>query len=89
MGRPGGVEALGQNMLMIVAYLTVLAAALTLPVALAAAVFGGLEPALGWWAALPAWLVLQAGVVAEAIVVLRWLGRVFDRTDPAAAGIPA
>jgi ABC-2 type transport system permease protein len=89
MGRPGGVEALGQNMLMIVAYLTVLAAALAIPVALAAAVFGGLEPALGWWAALPGWLVLQAAVVAEAVVALRWLGRVFDRTDPAAAGIAA
>jgi hypothetical protein len=89
MGRPGGVEALGQNMLMIVAYLTVLAAALAIPVALAVAVFGGLEPALGWWAALPAWLVLQAAVVAEAVVALRWLGGVFDRTDPAAAGIAA
>jgi hypothetical protein len=76
-------------MLMIVAYLAVLAAALAIPVALAAAVFGGLEPALGWWAALPGWLVLQAAVVAEAVVALQWLGRVFDRTDPAAAGIAA
>lgn len=88
MGRPGGVEALGQNMLMIVAYLMVLAATLAVPVALAAAVTGGLEPALGWWAAMPAWLVFQVGVVVEAVVALRWLGGVFDRTDPAAAGIP-
>lgn len=89
MGRPGGVEALGQNMLMIVAYLAALGAALAVPAALTLAVFGGLEPALGWGAALPAWLVLQVAVAAEAAVLLRWLGGVFDRTDPAVAGIPA
>jgi hypothetical protein len=86
-GRPSGVEALGQNMLMIVAYLGVLAAALAVPAALAAGVFSGLAPAAGWWAAVPAVIVLQAAVALEAAVMLRWLGSVFERTDPAGAGI--
>lgn len=86
-GRPSGVEALGQNMLMIVAYLAVLGAALAVPAALAAGVFSGLAPAIGWWAAVPAVIVLQAAVALEAAVMLRWLGRVFEQTDPAGAGI--
>jgi ABC-2 type transport system permease protein len=86
-GRPSGVEALGQNMLMIVAYLAVLAAALAMLAALAAGVFSGLAPATGWWAAVPAVIVLQAAVALEAAVMICWLGRVFERTDPAGAGI--
>jgi hypothetical protein len=86
-GRPGGVEALGQNMLMIVGYLALLGAALAAPAALAGGLFTALEPGLGWWAAVPAIVALQAGVAAEAVVMLRWLGGVFERTDPAGAGI--
>ncbi|HET6577321.1 MAG TPA: putative ABC exporter domain-containing protein [Gemmatimonadales bacterium] len=86
-GRPSGVEALGQNMLMIVAYLAVLGAALAVPAALAAGVFSALAPAFGWWAAVPGVIVLQAAVAMEAAVMLRWLGRVFEQTDPAGAGI--
>ena len=86
-GRPSGVEALGQNMLMIVAYLALLAAVLVVPAALAAGLFIALETAIGWWAAVPAVLVLQAAIAMEAAVMLRWLGRVFERTDPAGAGI--
>ena len=86
-GRPGGVEALGQNMLMIVAYLTLLGAGLAVPAALAWGVFIPLEDAIGWWAGAPAALVLLAGIAAEAMLVLRWLGAVFEGTDPAGAGI--
>jgi len=86
-GRPGGVEALGQNMLMIVAYLALLGAALVVPTVLAGGLFTALEPAMGWWAAVPAIIVLQAAAAAEAALMLRWLGGVFERTDPAGAGI--
>jgi hypothetical protein len=88
-GRPGGVEALGQNMLMIVAYAAALGALLAAPVLAAGALFELASDAMGWWAAAPATVVLLAGIAVEAAVVLRWLGRVFERTDPAGAGILA
>jgi hypothetical protein len=88
-GRPGGVEALGQNMLMIVAYGAMLALALALPGALAAGAFTLLDGALGWWAAAPAAGVLLLGLAGEAVLMLRWLGRIFEGTDPAGAGIAA
>ena len=88
-GRPGGVEALGQNMLVIVAYAALLGIALALPAALAAGVLEGLENALGWWAGVPASVVLLGGAALEAVLLLRWLGKVFETTDPAETGIAA
>jgi hypothetical protein len=73
-------------MLMIVAYLALLAAALAVPAALAGGLYVTLEPGIGGWAALPALVVLQVGVAAEAVVMIRWLGAVFERIDPANAG---
>jgi ABC-2 type transport system permease protein len=86
-GRPAGVEALGQNMLMIVAYAAMLGVMLALPGLVAAGIFTLLEGALGWWSAVPAAGVLLLGLAGEAMVMLRWLGRVFENTDPAGAGI--
>jgi hypothetical protein len=88
-GRPGGVEALGQNMLVIVAYAALLGAALAIPAALAAGVLTALEGVMDWWAAGPAALVLLAGAAVEAMLLLPWLGKIFERTDPAGAGIAA
>ncbi|MDQ3137999.1 MAG: putative ABC exporter domain-containing protein [Gemmatimonadota bacterium] len=88
-GRPGGVEALGQNMLMIVAYAATLGLALAMPGVLAAGTFVASRGALGGWAAVPAAVTLLVGVVGEAAVALRWLGRVFEQTDAAGAGIVA
>jgi ABC-2 type transport system permease protein len=82
--RPGGVEALGQNMLMIVAYAALLAMALAAPVAIAAALGILLQGSLGWWAAVPAALVLLVGIAAESVVLVRRLGRVFERMEPVA-----
>jgi putative ABC exporter len=82
--RPGGVEALGQNMLMIVAYAALLAMALAAPAAIAAGLGILLEGSLGWWAAVPAALVLQVGIAAESVVLVRRLGRVFERMEPMA-----
>jgi hypothetical protein len=80
--RPGGVEALGQNMLMIVGYAAVLAAALLMPAALAAGVMSLLHVSLGWWAAAPAALVLLLGIAVEAAVLVGWLGTIFERMEP-------
>jgi hypothetical protein len=88
-GRPGGVEALGQNMLMIVAYSAVLGLGLALPGMLALLVFAVLRVGLGWWAIALGVVVLLASIAVEAAALLRWLGGVFESTDPAGAEIPA
>jgi ABC-2 type transport system permease protein len=84
-GRPGGVEALGQNMLAILAHVLVLGAALLVPAAIGAAIVLGLRQWLNAWVLVPAALAAIVVIAAEAVVVVRWLGRVFERTDPAAA----
>jgi ABC-2 type transport system permease protein len=86
-GRPGGIEALGQNMLMMIAFLALLALTLLLPLALGAGGFLLLRAALDSWAALPA-AVLMLGVMAfESLLIIEWLGGIFERTDPSTAGI--
>jgi putative ABC exporter len=87
--RPGGVEALGQNMLIIVAYSALLCVGLALPGMFALLVFALLQHAVGWWSLVPAVAVLLGCVAVEAAALLRWLGGVFESTDPVAAGIAA
>jgi ABC-2 type transport system permease protein len=86
-GRPSGVEVLGQNMLMVVAFLGVLALALAVPAALGGGLYLLLGRSAGLWAIVPGSAVLLAALTGEAILLVRWLGGVFERTDPAAAGI--
>jgi ABC-2 type transport system permease protein len=86
-GRPGGVEALGQNLLMMLAFVTLLALTLVLPVALGGGSFLLLRPLLDGWAALPATALALGAMAFEAALVVEWLGGVFERTDPATAGI--
>ena len=73
---------------MIVAYAALLGAALALPAAFAAGVLTALEP-YGLVVGRPAAVVLLAGAAIEAMLLLRWFGRVFERIDPAGAGIAA
>jgi hypothetical protein len=87
-GRPAGIEALGQNMLAILAYLILLALALALPAAAGAAVFFALEPETGWVPAAVLGVVPGLALaIAEARLMIAWLGRAFERTDPSTAGI--
>jgi hypothetical protein len=86
-GRPGGVEALGQNLLMMVAFVAVLAMLLALPAALGSGAFLLLRSAMNDWAALPATILILGTIAFEAALVVEWLGGVFERTDPATAGI--
>ena len=86
-GRPAGVEALGQNLLMMVVFVVLLAVMLVLPAAIGGGAFLLLRSAIGNWAALPG-TVLVLGIMAfEAGLTVDWLGQVFERTDPATAGI--
>jgi hypothetical protein len=82
-----GVEALGQNLLMMIAFMAVLTVTLIVPLAIGGGGFLLLRSVLDNWAAVPATAVglLVAGF--EAALMVDWLGRVFERTDPATAGI--
>jgi len=89
VGRPGGVEALGQNMLMIIAFTILLAATLAVPASLGGSVAVLLQPFIGNWGLIPGTVVLLGTLAIEALLIVRWLGRVFESTDPASAGLPA
>jgi ABC-2 type transport system permease protein len=86
-GRAGGVEALGQNLLMMVAFMGLLGLTLALPVALGGGSFLLLRPQLGGWAAPPATVLALGTIAFEAALIVEWLGGIFERTDPAGAGI--
>jgi ABC-2 type transport system permease protein len=86
-GRPGGVEALGQNLLMMVAFVTLLALTLVLPGVLAGGSFLLLRPLVHEWAAFPATVLALGAMAFEAALIVEWLGGIFERTDPATAGI--
>jgi hypothetical protein len=86
-GRPAGVEALGQNLLMMVVFVVLLAVMVVPPAAIGGGAFLLLNSAIGAWAAIPG-AVLVLGIMAfEAALTVEWLGHLFERTDPATAGI--
>lgn len=87
VGRPGGVEALGQNMLALIASVVLLAVTLVVPLGLAGVVVALLQPVIGAWCAIPAAAVGIVAAAAEAAFAIDWLGNVFDRTDPPEAGL--
>jgi len=82
--RPGGVEAMGQGMISMLASVLAVALLLVGPAAAGAAVRYALRPALADFAVAPAILAAVAVALVEAVPLVRWLGRVFDRTDPSA-----
>ena len=86
-GRMAGVEALGQNLLMMIAFVAILSVTLIVPVAIAGGGFLLLRPVLDNWAAIPSAALGLLLVGFEAALMVDWLGRVFERTDPDTAGI--
>jgi hypothetical protein len=86
-GRAAGVEVLGQNMLMMIAFVALLAATLIVPVTVGGGAFLLLRSTLESWAVVPAALLGLGLIGFEAALIVEWLGRVFERTDPASAGI--
>ncbi len=86
-GRTGGVEALGQNLLMTIAFLALLSLTLILPVIIGGGAFLLLHDSLGDWALGPGAVLTLAVMLFEAGLFVEWLGRIFERTDPATSGI--
>jgi hypothetical protein len=86
-GRAAGVEVLGQNLLMMVAFMAMLALVLVLPATIGGGAFLLLHPTLGSWALVPASGLTLAVIGFEAALIIEWLGRLFEQTDPASAGI--
>jgi len=86
-GGPGGVEALGQNVLMMVVYVALLSVLLLLPLAIGGGAFLLLRGAIHEWAAVPATVLILGTMAFEAALLVDWLGRIFERTDPATVGI--
>jgi hypothetical protein len=81
--RARGVEAMGQRMLMMAGTLLSLAVGV-LPAAAVAAGLGWLfYLLLGWPGVVPAAIVFAGILLVEAALVLTWLGRVLERTEPA------
>ncbi|MGH7536668.1 MAG: putative ABC exporter domain-containing protein, partial [Gemmatimonadales bacterium] len=82
-GRPGGIEALGQNMLMLVAFGALLATVLLPAAAIGGGVFLLLRPSIAGWAVGPGMVLGLAVLAFECGLIVNWLGGVFERTDPA------
>jgi hypothetical protein len=86
-GRIAGIEALGQNLLMMVTSVTLLALTLVIPAAVAGGAYLLLNPSIGMWGAVPATALALGAMGFEAALMIESLGRIFERTDSAAAGI--
>ncbi|HEX2250094.1 MAG TPA: putative ABC exporter domain-containing protein [Gemmatimonadales bacterium] len=86
-GRAAGVEVLGQNLLMMVAFMALLALLLVLPAIIGGGAYLLLRPTLEGWAVVPASCLFLTVIAFEAAWLVEWLGRVFEQTDPASAGI--
>ena len=78
---------MGQNMLMMIAFVALLAGTLVVPVTVGGGAFLLLRTDLENLAVLPA-AILGLGLIGfEVALIVEWLGRIFERTDPASAGI--
>ena len=83
--RATGVEMIGQRLVTMVGSIVVLAVVL-IPAAVVAAVavaIGGVVGITGVWLAVPGAIAVTVTLVFEVMVALAWLGRVFERSDPA------
>lgn len=92
-GRAAGIEAMGQNVLAIFVSLIITFVAMIPPlfaaVAVAAAVSATTSQAVSVWSFVPAAPVAALVVLGELWLIIRWLGRVFARTDLAQIEAPA
>jgi hypothetical protein len=80
-GRPGGIEAMGQQLLAAGISVVVLLLAALGPGLLAGAVIYFARGILGEWSLLPALLLGAAGLGLEAFLLLDWLGSRFERGE--------
>ncbi len=85
-GRAAGVEMIGQRMLTMIGTLLLMLIAF-LPAAIVAAVavaIAGVAGVDGVWRAVPGAIGLSVTLGFEGMLAVAWLGRVFERSDPAA-----
>jgi ABC-2 type transport system permease protein len=82
--RPRGVEAMGQQMLMVAGTLLLLAIGVLPGLAISAGIAFVGYTLIGWLALVPAALLLSSLLVAETYVAVHFLGEVLERTDPTA-----
>lgn len=84
--RAAGVEMIGQRLVTMIGSQVLLVVALipALVVASVAIAIGGLAGVTGVWLAVPGALALAVTLAFEARLAVVWLGRVFERSDPAA-----
>ena len=84
-GRSAGIEAMGQNVLAIFVSLIITLVALILPLIVTTLVASGLGAAssrsMNLWAFVPAAPIGALVALGELWLVIKWLGRVFARTD--------
>ncbi len=79
--RAGGVEALGQNMLLIIIHAATLAVLIAVPAASAVGLHALLYPAIGGWADVFGAGLAISLMVLEARVMVKRLGVTVERTD--------
>ncbi len=84
--RKPGVEAMGQVYLTLIVVVVMLTLLLALPMAAGALVFLTLFASYHYWAAIAAVLAGSVVAAAELALVVRWLGNVLARTEPADVG---
>jgi len=81
----GGIETIGQQMVIMLGSFVLLVVALLIPAMLAAALRWGMPGALdGWRIATGASLALLA-LTGEVLLCIWWLGKVFEKTEPSVA----
>jgi hypothetical protein len=85
-GEPrGGVEAIGQNMLTTLVSLLLLVVGLLVPAAIGGGVGYLLYARLARGAILIGFALALANVLFEVFLLIGWLGRLFERTEPSTA----
>jgi hypothetical protein len=85
--RAGGVEAMGQNLLTTVFGILSIGVLLVVPGAMAVGAYLTLRrPLHENGAGFAALVICLAGMIGEVALIVRWLGGVFERTDPASTG---
>jgi ABC-2 type transport system permease protein len=82
--RAGGVEALGQNMLLIIVHAGALGVLIALPATTAVGLHFLLQPTIGGWAEVFGAVAALSILAIEAQVLVRRLGATLERTDPTA-----
>ena len=85
--RPNGIEAMGQNLLTMFAAMLVLVILLVLPGLAGWLAVSALRTAIGDGAWAVGLAILLAGLGAEVLGIVSWLGGVFDRTEPTETGV--